>query len=92
MDGTSYDALSFHEDMDAEDTQQCFRSVCNKGKGEVPPGCLLTKPVTSVTSFSIPLEPCFGTMPLSSALSQLHILCVSWHLQTPKIISLRCAH
>ena len=42
-----------------------------KGKGKVRPGCLLAEPVTIMAIFSMPLEPSFGTMPLSSALSQL---------------------
>ena len=41
----------------------------DKGKGKVPPGCLLAEPITQVTRFSMPLEPSFGTVPLSSTLS-----------------------
>ena len=51
--------------------------------GKVPPGCLLAEPVPYVTRFSMPLEPGFGIMPLSSALSQFHILCVARLLPTP---------
>ena len=59
-----------------------------KGKGKVPPGCLLVEPVTHVTRFSIPL----GAKPwLSSTLSQLHTLCVVQLLPRPWIIFLRCA-
>ena len=53
-----------------------------KGKGKIPLGCISAEPVTYVTRFS---------MPLSSALSQLHIL-VARLLPTPGIIYLRCAH
>ena len=60
-------------------------------KGKVPPGCLSVDPITYVTRFSMPLEPSFGTRPLSSALSQLHTLCVAQLLLTPQIIFLRCA-
>ena len=42
--------------------------------------------------YPCPLEPGFGIMPLSSALSQLHILCVARLLPIPEIIHLRCAH
>ena len=70
-----------------------FLSKTREVKGKLPPGCLLTEPVTYVTRFSMSLEPSFfGTMPLSSVLSQLHILCVAWLLPTPRIIHLRCAH
>ena len=44
-------------------------SLDELNKGEVPPGCLLAEPVTLVTRFFMPLEPSFGTMLLSSALS-----------------------
>ena len=44
------------------------------------------------TRFSMPLEPSFGTMPLSSAPSQLHILCAAQLLPTAWTIHLRCAH
>ena len=47
--------------------------MCTKGK--VSLRCLLAEPVTQVTRFSMPLEPSFGIMPQSSALSQLHTLC-----------------
>ena len=49
----------------------------------------MAEPVTQV--FSMPLAPSLGIMPLSSALSQLRILCVAGLLPTPRIISLRCA-
>ena len=64
----------------------------DKDKGKVPPGCLLAKPVTLVTRYSMLLDPCLGTMQLSSALSQLHILCVAQLFLTwSQIIRLRCA-
>ena len=42
--------------------------------------------------FPCPLELSFGTMLLSSALSQWHILCVDHLLPTAWIICLRCVH
>ena len=57
------------------------------GKGKVPPGCLLAEPVTyRWPDFPFPLEPGFGIMPLSSALSKLHMLCAAWLL--PRMISI----
>ena len=54
-----------------------------ESKGKVPPGCLLAEPVTHGTRFSMTLGPSLGTVPLCSALSQLHsIRCVAqlyWH-------------
>ena len=44
-----------------------------------------------MTRFSMSLEPSLGTMPLSSVLSQLHVLCVVQLLLTPRIICLRYA-
>ena len=41
--------------------------------------------------FPCPSEPGFGITPLSSALSQLHILCVARLLPIPQIIHRRCA-
>ena len=34
-------------------------SIYTKGKDKVPPGCLLSEPVTQMARFSMPLEPCF---------------------------------
>ena len=42
--------------------------------------------------FPCPSEPGFGIMPLSSALSLLHILCEARLLPIPRIINLKCAH
>ena len=44
-------------------------------------------------NISMSLDPSFfGTIPLSSALFQLHILCLAQLLLTPRITCLRCAH
>ena len=41
---------------------------------------------STVTTFTMPLKPSLGTMPQSSALSQLNIYCVALHLLTPSEI------
>ena len=43
------------------------------------------------TRLSMPLEPKLDTIPLSSALSQLHIRCVAQILLTPWILRLKRA-
>ena len=48
-----------------------FTNHFYKGKGKAALECLLAEPVTQMTRFSMPQEPGFGIMPLSSTLSQL---------------------
>ena len=52
-------------------------------KGKVPPRLLLVEPVIQATILIMPLEPRFGTIPLSSTLSQLYTLCGAQLLLTP---------
>ena len=60
---------------------------CTKGKGKVPLGCHYGGAGHLCDQIFHALEPSFGTLPLSSALSQLHILYVAWLASTPQIIS-----
>ena len=61
----------WYQDLSIRDFTLAVRSFLMETK--VPPGCLLAEPVTYMIRFSMPLEPSFDTLPLSSALSQLHI-------------------
>ena len=66
----------------------------NKGKGKVPPGCLCFGEASHLDNqiFHAAGAKRFDTMPLSSILSQVHILCETQLLLTPRIICWKCTH
>ena len=63
-------------------------SYATESKVKIPPGCLSVEQVSWLIRSSMSLEPNLSTMPLSSALSQLHTFWMAQLLLTPH---LRCA-